>query len=392
MTKNKNSKQNTKPWDRIEPLVISEHPSDAGIDAYSRIPGPNEVPYYYTEEWQKKTTEKARLNGRIILYHLVFILAKEERYAEILPKLWDLSGLDDKLFKLDPSILESEEDCANIWYWILCSWAFSSALRFKHTIQEGAVEITQKSSYFSNLQYPPPGLLPYHYFNNELMRTKHDEECSPNDCFVKLDEFKNILNDIRRTCQLSLTLPAVLFPETNGENITGDTTDKSEGKQEEIPKEKILKCGPGTKWKDIHITLISDDTVEIKTPSDKERFGYQKLGLRGNREDGKPKKLWAYLTCFAKAQGVISAKTFDDPELKKDLITYASKLNKYLQGLFGINESIYKGHYKKKMRYDTKIMFSDATQIVGTKTKNKEQSKSEEIGEMFQKFEEHEKF
>ena len=141
-------------------------------------------------------------------------------------------------------------------------------------------------------------------------------------------------------------------------------------------------------WDLFQITLISDDTVKIKTPFGENRFGYRDLGLEYEKAN-KPKRVWTYLKVFAKAQGIISAKTFDDPELKKDLITYASKLNKYLQGLFGINESIYKGHYKKQMRYDTKIMFSDATQIVGTKPKNKEQNKLEEIGEMFQEFEEY---
>ena len=164
MSANKNPNQNTKPWDRIEPLVISEHPSDAGIDAYSRIPGPNEVPYY-TEEWQKTTAERARLRGGIVLHDLIFILAKEEQYAEILPKLWDLSGLDDipKLPKLDSSMLESEHVRAYILYLILCSWAFSSDLRIKYKIQEGEVEITRKSSYFSDLQYPTPPLHLYHY-------------------------------------------------------------------------------------------------------------------------------------------------------------------------------------------------------------------------------------
>ena len=140
------------------------------------------------------------------------------------------------------------------------------------------------------------------------------------------------------------------------------------------------------------------------------------LGLNDTR-DGKPRKLWMYLRIFAKAQGIIFAETFDEPELKqyrKYLPVYASKLNKHLQELFGIKESIYTSHYKKKkplpgerarlqnghlgkkikrkVGYETNIMFSDVTQFVGTKPKPKEQSKSEEIGEMFQGFGEYEKY
>lgn len=171
----------------------------------------------------------------------------------------------------------------------------------------------------------------------------------------------------------------------------------------EIKKEQkrtVFPCEPGTKWEDIRITLISEETVRIKTPSSEDRsFGYSDLGLKYERNN-KPKKLWTYLKAFAKAQGVISAKTFnDDPELKKDLIIYASKLNKHMQRFFGIEESIFTSHYKKIIKdkkptkgYQTKIMFSDATQIVGTKPKTKEQSQSDEIGETFQKFAEHEKF
>jgi len=177
------------------------------------------------------------------------------------------------------------------------------------------------------------------------------------------------------------------------------------GKQQK----KIFPCEPGTEWKDIHITLISDDTVEIKTPeittpSGKKRFGYSDLGLKDERND-KPKKLWTYIVIICKTNGFVSAENFRDLDrinAAGQLVTYASKLNKHLQELFGIKESIYTSHYKKKKPlpgerarllnghlekkikrtkgYKTKIKFSDAT-LVAPATKK---TATEEVEEIFQ--------
>jgi hypothetical protein len=47
----------------------------------------------------------------------------------------------------------------------------------------------------------------------------------------------------------------------------------------------------------------------------------------------------------------------------KKLPDYTTRLNKHLQKIFGINDSIFKYHYKKYKAYITKIVFSDSRDI-----------------------------
>jgi hypothetical protein len=137
-------------------------------------------------------------------------------------------------------------------------------------------------------------------------------------------------------------------------------------------KNKVLLCKEGTVWEDIKITLVADDTVRIETPSVKRRFSYHELGMKGGSRGDQPTYLWALLVLFAENHGVIS---LEDYELSKErkykagssktmLFDSAKRLNRYLKELFGIEESIYKAHYRKKRQYETRILFSDQTQVV----------------------------
>jgi hypothetical protein len=124
----------------------------------------------------------------------------------------------------------------------------------------------------------------------------------------------------------------------------------------------IFPCQPGTNWNDVKITLTADDTVRVKTPQSEAVFSYHQLGLAdGRSSSGKPKVLWRLLKLFAENNGFISSNTEGyHPELPDN----AKRLNKHLQKLFGIKESIYTAHYKKLKGYETKIFFSDQTKIV----------------------------
>lgn len=137
-------------------------------------------------------------------------------------------------------------------------------------------------------------------------------------------------------------------------------------------KNGMFLCIEGTTWEDIRITLIDNEMVRVETPSKKGRFTYHQLGMQDKRRGDQPTQLWALLVLFAKNQGVIS---LQDYELSKDrlykagsnktvLFDCAKRLNSHLKELFGIEESIYKAHYRKKRRYDTRIVFSDRTQVV----------------------------
>lgn len=153
---------------------------------------------------------------------------------------------------------------------------------------------------------------------------------------------------------------------------------------DDIIVKKVFPCEPGTKWKDIKITLVENDTVRVETPQGKGLFTYHQLGMSDKRSGNKPTALWFLFTQFCKNQGLISPK---DPGYIDDLVKVASRLNIHLKKLFGINESIYTGHYKKlkgissdqekaphqdtkttskeprTVGYKTRIFFSDQTNV-----------------------------
>jgi hypothetical protein len=124
----------------------------------------------------------------------------------------------------------------------------------------------------------------------------------------------------------------------------------------------IFPCDSGTKWNDIKITLISDDVVEIKTPLGTGKFSYRQLHMADNRtRERKSNMLWELLKLFAKSHRRIEPTNEKyDPTLPDT----AKRLSKHLQGLFDIHETIFTGHYKAKGCYETKIIFSDKTQVI----------------------------
>jgi hypothetical protein len=121
----------------------------------------------------------------------------------------------------------------------------------------------------------------------------------------------------------------------------------------------VFPCEPGAKWESVKITLVSDYTVDIITPRGRGRFSYRELGMADNRtRDKKPGLLWKLFILFAKNHGLISSQESEyDPRLPDT----AKRLNKHLQNLSDIQESIFTGHYKAEKAYRTKIFFSDQT-------------------------------
>jgi hypothetical protein len=135
---------------------------------------------------------------------------------------------------------------------------------------------------------------------------------------------------------------------------------KSEFHQSQELEKPVLLCKPGTHWKDIKITLISNDTVRIKTPDWGKRFTYSELGLSDKRKGDKQTMLWELLKLFAQNNGFISS---NNTEYRPKLVDLTKRLNKHFKNIFGIDESIYVGHYKKEKGYRTKIMFSNQCSI-----------------------------
>ncbi|MGD9227892.1 MAG: hypothetical protein PVF26_15410 [Desulfobacterales bacterium] len=125
--------------------------------------------------------------------------------------------------------------------------------------------------------------------------------------------------------------------------------EKFEKEHSLFKKSKLLPCAPGTKWKDIKITLIDNETVRIKTPEGEGLFTYHKLNLDDSRIGNKPSMLWELLKILAKNYGLISSRNIAYDTKLSDT---ARRLIKHLSQLFGIPDSIYLGHYKKYKGYN----------------------------------------
>lgn len=147
------------------------------------------------------------------------------------------------------------------------------------------------------------------------------------------------------------TVSVVLYPASQGgrgvsEKAQTKGTDK-------------FGCPVGTKWEDIKITLIDDDTVRLETPNVNGRYSYHDLGMSDKRSGNRPTVIWVLLKLFAKYQGEISRNS--DVDYDPKLTDNVKRLNKHLKGLFGIDDTIFLAHYKKNGAYKTKIFFSDQT-------------------------------
>ena len=179
------------------------------------------------------------------------------------------------------------------------------------------------------------------YYSSEL---KHYQEVDP-DLRVKPSDF------IEWSKSIGLVVPDELKEPTN----------RLTEKESKELHDGVFPCRPGTRWEDIKITLTGDDTVRIETPQGKGTYTYHDLKMADRRSKKKPTMIWTLLKSFAKNEGIIAPKNTDyAPELPDT----AKRFNAHLKNLFGINESIYQGHYKKIKGYKTRIFFSDQTKAV----------------------------
>jgi hypothetical protein len=162
----------------------------------------------------------------------------------------------------------------------------------------------------------------------------------------------------------------IIFKLKNVENFETEYRNKVNA-----ANQKAFPCMPGTKWEDVKITLISETTVTIETPLGSGTFTYHDLKMADLRtRERKPHMLWELLKIFAQYQGYL---TPSSAEYDSKLPDTAKRLNKHLQVLFNIPESIFTSHYKSTDRnkpekdrnkpakgYRTRIFFSDQTQVI----------------------------
>jgi len=127
---------------------------------------------------------------------------------------------------------------------------------------------------------------------------------------------------------------------------------------------KVFPCDPGTKWKDIKITLISHDAVTIETPNGSGRYHFSELSMKDRRKGDIPTMLWELLMYFCRYSGRISSETSVDRIFSlrfRNLSKLISDLNKKLQNVFEIDERFYH-KYNKKDGWVAKCIFNDNTE------------------------------
>lgn len=126
--------------------------------------------------------------GFIGLDHLPAVLAKNESYGELLPKLW--IKYQCALRGTKTPQIENLEDRINVWYTLLYRWAF------------GLVGGTP-----SGLNAMP--YLPLHTFNEETGRyDEYHTQTSRGVAYVKLDDLKKYFTET-----IEIPLPTQLFPD-----------------------------------------------------------------------------------------------------------------------------------------------------------------------------------
>ena len=255
--------------------------------------------------------------------------------------------------------------------------------------EEGIDECVSKmknkpNPYRAKLQPFSPSSLKQIEIQHHLMKpSEHDIE---NDKLFKENEFNpNYDIKVKRVEYLLPHIPKLIFKKIEVEETLkkyglyqpNEITSKRPIEQ----RKAIFPCEPGTKWEDITITLIANDTVRIKTPQDEGRFTYHELGLSDKRRGDEPKKaLWGLFKLFAEKNGFVSPQNVRYDPRRADT---AKRLNKHLQEVFRIQDSIYQGHYRKEKGYRTKIKFSDARQSTIISTSTDEDEFSQDIIDTF---------
>ena len=110
---------------------------------------------------------------------------------------------------------------------------------------------------------------------------------------------------------------------------------------------------PGTIWENVTIIQLPSKSFQIAVSGDSETFTLSQLDLV-NKRNRKPSALGVLFIALCVWRGEIPSEKFEEKYLYQ-----TSQLNNHLQKLFGINDSIFVGHYKKIGAWKTKIVFSD---------------------------------
>ncbi len=303
-----------------------------------------------------RVAREAKITGFIKPIDLLGILIRERSYIDVVPHLPEAFFMH--YFK-GPKKYDAKENKVEFWQDLLRRWL--------------GLEPDTVKKRFHPIQYI--SCYRYNDGNWEKLDRKEHKYDFMNQYFkdyINLSEFEEYIKTVEKIYQIQFPLPESLYSNEAHE----DSTVQGE------PLSTVFPCKPGTKWENITITLVANDMVRIKTPQGEGRFTYHELGLSDKRKGDEPKKaLWGLFKLFAEKNNFISRENIEYDPMLPDT---AKRLNAHLKKLFGIQDSIYKGHYKKEGGYRTKIKFSDPRQsTIISKSADKDEN-AQYIKEIFQ--------
>jgi hypothetical protein len=180
-----------------------------------------------SDEYLDYIAQRAILNGFIpLLYDLAYIMAVEEDYRDILPKLWEFYECNVRHGTEIKTV--TREDRAGVWFILLQRW--------------GGTPPDQSNSFL-----PPPywgKVRPIRYLNlydpvTRELKTPGQKRDENN--LVKLEDLKEYLRSIEQTLEINFQLPKRLFPSIAED--TGSDKDLSAPNLEYV----FVKTGPT--WK-----------------------------------------------------------------------------------------------------------------------------------------------
>lgn len=109
-------------------------------------------------------------------------------------------------------------------------------------------------------------------------------------------------------------------------------------KRAERPSRKVrpplIRVPRGCAWKDIQITVVSEDSVVVDVAGSNHRLTYRKLGLM-DRRTKKPSQQWIFLEMLAAAKGTL---VWEDSAAVKENGKRRQRLGRTLREVFGLRE------------------------------------------------------
>jgi hypothetical protein len=323
-------------WPTPDPFTEANATDDL-IGPNSVLPEPGKPPEYYeagmdvySAEFHEKICKEAQIIGGIRLYDLVFVMANEIAYVELLPILWKTSGLNDEENDRFPTwntkMGQNQYMRAMVWYWLLCSWTIFDKLLGK---------FPKKSYYFGKIEDENDilwerrfSLIPLYRFENGIFKEiKEDQKQSPY-YFLKIDEFKEYLKDLgEKNFGKPILLPKTLFEDHDEADpipsqvkaIMKSSFQEVEKFYQTIKKSQIPSTSKGLeeKWREVVLDFFQQSGIKFKVV----RENYLKDKQLYSVHPSNPKRDFV----AALYKKILKDKNIEPPSISK-LYSYHSKL------------------------------------------------------------------